>query len=182
VALEGAQRLRLRRRTVLPFLPERFRKTSVTDRPGDWAGAFDRLIAAAEATGDLVVLPVAPAGRCYPATRRDTPRRLQGAHLQIDRLASQGALFASSAAIEQISSATRACAGGCRRNGSFRSTSQEACCGAHHLGRVLAQGHGARLMSPEYVRPYVKSQKKDDIAMRKRSPRRQRDRRCGLSS
>src|SRR5262249_21717036 len=29
----------------------------------------------------------------------------------------------------------------------------EACCGAHHLGRVLrAQGHEVRLMSPEYVR------------------------------
>jgi transposase len=39
----------------------------------------------------------------------------------------------------------------------------EACCGAHHLGRVLrAQGHKVRLMSPEYVRPYVKSQKNDD--------------------
>jgi transposase len=39
----------------------------------------------------------------------------------------------------------------------------EACCGAHHLGRVLAdQGHQVRLMSPEYVRPYVKAQKNDD--------------------
>jgi transposase len=39
----------------------------------------------------------------------------------------------------------------------------EACCGAHHLGRQLrAQGHTIRLMSPEYVRPYVKSQKNDD--------------------
>jgi transposase len=39
----------------------------------------------------------------------------------------------------------------------------EACCGAHHLGRVLrALGHDVRLMSPEYVRPYVKSQKNDD--------------------
>ena len=39
----------------------------------------------------------------------------------------------------------------------------EACCGSHHLGRVLrAQGHEVRLMSPEYVRPYVKSQKNDD--------------------
>ena len=34
----------------------------------------------------------------------------------------------------------------------------EACCGAHHLGRLLAsQGHTVRLISPEYVRPYVKS-------------------------
>lgn len=39
----------------------------------------------------------------------------------------------------------------------------EASCGAHHLGRILqAQGHDVRLMSPEYVRPYVKAQKNDD--------------------
>jgi transposase len=39
----------------------------------------------------------------------------------------------------------------------------EACCGAHHLGRILRdQGHDIRLMSAEYVRPYVKSQKNDD--------------------
>ena len=39
----------------------------------------------------------------------------------------------------------------------------EACCGAHHLGRILAaQGHTVRMMSPEYVRPYVKAQKNDD--------------------
>ena len=39
----------------------------------------------------------------------------------------------------------------------------EACCGAHHLGRVFAaHGPDVRLMSPEYVRPYVKAQKNDD--------------------
>jgi transposase len=39
----------------------------------------------------------------------------------------------------------------------------EACCGAHYLGRLLtAQGHTVKLMSPEYVRPYVKAQKNDD--------------------
>jgi transposase len=39
----------------------------------------------------------------------------------------------------------------------------EACCGAHHLGRLLRDlGHEVRLMSPEYVRPYVKAQKNDD--------------------
>jgi transposase len=32
-----------------------------------------------------------------------------------------------------------------------------------HLGRVFAShGHDVRLMSPEYVRPYVKAQKNDD--------------------
>src|SRR5262249_33928877 len=39
----------------------------------------------------------------------------------------------------------------------------EACCGTHHMGRVLAgQGHEVRLMSPEYVRLFVKAQKNDD--------------------
>jgi transposase len=39
----------------------------------------------------------------------------------------------------------------------------EACCGAHHMGRALVgSGHEVRLMSPEYVRPYVKAQKNDD--------------------
>jgi transposase len=39
----------------------------------------------------------------------------------------------------------------------------EACCGAHHLGRLFAaHGHEIRLMSPEYVRPYVRAQKNDD--------------------
>src|SRR3546814_5227601 len=39
----------------------------------------------------------------------------------------------------------------------------EACCGAHHVGRLFAaQGHEVRLMSPEYVRPYVRAQKNDD--------------------
>ena len=39
----------------------------------------------------------------------------------------------------------------------------EACCGAHHIGRALAaKGHEIRLMSPEYVRPYVKAKKNDD--------------------
>ena len=36
----------------------------------------------------------------------------------------------------------------------------EACCGAHHLGRILvAQGHDVRLIPPQYVKPFVKSHK-----------------------
>src|SRR4051794_14133475 len=39
----------------------------------------------------------------------------------------------------------------------------EACYGAHFLGRAFAvQGHVVRLMSPEYVQPYMKAQKTDD--------------------
>lgn len=38
----------------------------------------------------------------------------------------------------------------------------EACAGAHHLGRALrAQGHTARLMPPQYVKPFVKANKND---------------------
>ena len=45
-------------RTVLekPFAPERFRETSVTDRPGDWGPLFDRIIGEVRADGDVVVL------------------------------------------------------------------------------------------------------------------------------
>jgi hypothetical protein len=57
IALEEAERLGLRRRIVLPFPPKRFRETSVADRPGDWGPVFDRLIGAAAAVGDLVILP-----------------------------------------------------------------------------------------------------------------------------
>lgn len=55
-ALDEAERLGLQRRIVLPFPPERFRQTSVIDRPGDWGPVFDRLIAASRIAGDLVVL------------------------------------------------------------------------------------------------------------------------------
>jgi hypothetical protein len=56
IALEEAERLGIRRRIVLPFSPDRFRNTSVTDRPGHWGPIFDRIIAAAEFAGDLVIL------------------------------------------------------------------------------------------------------------------------------
>jgi hypothetical protein len=38
----------------------------------------------------------------------------------------------------------------------------EACCGAHHLGRILVeQGHDVRLIPPQYMKPFVKSHKND---------------------
>ena len=58
----------------------------------------------------------------------------------------------------------------------------EACCGAHYLGRLIAdQGHDVRLMSPEYVRPYIK-RRRTTIVTRKESPKRRRVRPCVLSS
>jgi hypothetical protein len=58
VALEEAERLGIRRRIILPFAPERFRSSSVTDRPGDFGPVFDRHIATVQAAGDLVVMDV----------------------------------------------------------------------------------------------------------------------------
>jgi hypothetical protein len=56
IALSQAGSLGLRRRVVLPFERERFRKSSVTDRPGDWGPLYDKLIDEVDARGDLVVL------------------------------------------------------------------------------------------------------------------------------
>jgi hypothetical protein len=65
IALEVAGELGIRRRVVLPDHPARFRTASVIDRPGDWGPVFDRIVAAVEENGDLVV--IGP-----PATRRKT--------------------------------------------------------------------------------------------------------------
>lgn len=56
LALDIASELGLRRRVILPFQPERFRASSVVDRPGAWGSLFDQIIAAVDAAGDLVVL------------------------------------------------------------------------------------------------------------------------------
>lgn len=72
VALEQAKLLGLRRRIVLPFAPERFRETSVVDRPGDWGPLFDQQVAAAAAAGDLLVLNAATGGDAAYAAANET--------------------------------------------------------------------------------------------------------------
>ena len=62
VALEAAGTLALRRRVVLPFDPERFRETSVVDRPGEWGPLYDRVIETVTRADDLVVLEDAGEG------------------------------------------------------------------------------------------------------------------------
>lgn len=56
LALEAAGELGLRRRIILPCTPEKFRASSVTDRPGDWGRLFDRIIADVQLAGDLVLI------------------------------------------------------------------------------------------------------------------------------
>jgi hypothetical protein len=56
IALELGGTLGIRRRIVLPFARERFRETSVVDRPGDWGPTFDRIMDEVEGNCDAVVL------------------------------------------------------------------------------------------------------------------------------
>jgi hypothetical protein len=56
LALEAADHLGIKCRVVLPFPPERFRKVSVIDRPGNWGVLFDRVIEQVRGTDDLIVL------------------------------------------------------------------------------------------------------------------------------
>lgn len=56
LALSAAADLRLMRRVVLPFEPERFRETSVLDRPGNWAAIFDETLRELQPIGEVIVL------------------------------------------------------------------------------------------------------------------------------
>src|SRR5688500_11638506 len=44
LAQAAAGLLGIRRLVILPFERDRFRETSVTDRPGDWGQAYERLL------------------------------------------------------------------------------------------------------------------------------------------
>lgn len=56
LALQIAGELGLRRRIILPSGPEEFRKSSVTDRPGNWGEIFDSVYADLLRSGDIVVM------------------------------------------------------------------------------------------------------------------------------
>jgi hypothetical protein len=70
IALAAAISLGLRRRVVLPFERERFRKTSVIDRPGDWGPRYDQVLDDVEASGNLVVIESTSDEQAYSATNR----------------------------------------------------------------------------------------------------------------
>jgi hypothetical protein len=56
IALEQARVLGLRQPAILPFDPRLFRRTSVTDYPGDWGAPSDRLIEALQDNEDRINL------------------------------------------------------------------------------------------------------------------------------
>ena len=69
LALSVAGELGMRRHIILPYDRDRFRRTSVTDRPGDWGRSFDEICADADATGSLITLDTASTDdKAYIAT------------------------------------------------------------------------------------------------------------------
>ncbi len=56
LALDEARSLSISRRVILPFDPQRFRETSVIDRPGGWGDIYDRILSEMAQCGDVLVL------------------------------------------------------------------------------------------------------------------------------
>jgi hypothetical protein len=65
LALSEAGKLGLRRRVVLPFDREKFRETSVTDRPGEWGPLYDRVLNEVEKNGNLLVMQLTSDDEAY---------------------------------------------------------------------------------------------------------------------
>jgi Ni,Fe-hydrogenase III large subunit len=61
LVLEAAGERRIERRVILPYDRVTFRRTSVTDRPGDWGKRYDAVVAEVSAAGNLVELTLDPA-------------------------------------------------------------------------------------------------------------------------
>jgi hypothetical protein len=56
LALEAAGQLKIPRRVILPLARDRFRETSVADRPGDWGSRYDLILNEMKDDGEKVVL------------------------------------------------------------------------------------------------------------------------------
>lgn len=56
LAQSTAGELGIRRRIILPYERERFRRTSVTDRPGEWGPVYDRVLRELDASSNVVTL------------------------------------------------------------------------------------------------------------------------------
>ncbi len=79
IALSAAKKAHIRYRIVLPFSPDRFKETSVTDRPGDWGQIFDEVTSGAR-EGDVIVLdPQENADEAYEKATQEIVRQAVGA-------------------------------------------------------------------------------------------------------
>jgi hypothetical protein len=68
LALGEASKLGIRRRVILPFGRDRFRVSSVIDRPGEWGPLYDAVLDEVDAVGDLVIAPFARDETAYLRT------------------------------------------------------------------------------------------------------------------
>jgi hypothetical protein len=82
IVADRAVSLGIRTRIVLPFQVERFRTTSVADRPGVWDSSFDRLVDRAAASDDLLVLSNPENDQGYKAANREILAQAQGLAIQ----------------------------------------------------------------------------------------------------
>ena len=71
IALSEAGKLGIRRRVVLPFSREKFRESSVVDRPGDWGELYDEVTSELAQTGDVEIVKVADGEDPFRATCRE---------------------------------------------------------------------------------------------------------------
>ena len=56
VAMQAAKALGISKTMILPFKAERFKTTSVTDRPGNWGPIFDNVLKELKQSGKLIEL------------------------------------------------------------------------------------------------------------------------------
>ena len=82
IVADRAVSLGIRTRIVLPFRAERFRTTSVADRPGAWDSSFDRLVDRAAASDDLLVLSNPENDQGYKAANREILAQAQRLAIQ----------------------------------------------------------------------------------------------------
>jgi hypothetical protein len=71
IALGEARELGLSVRIILPFARDKFRVSSVADRPGDWGPVYDEIMDEAEASGTLQVLDKTPDESSYRAVNAE---------------------------------------------------------------------------------------------------------------
>jgi hypothetical protein len=68
LALSAAGALGVRRIIALPFEREKFRQTSVTDRPGEWGSLYDSILDDVQKAGDLRILDLKSEEESYAGT------------------------------------------------------------------------------------------------------------------
>lgn len=88
LAQRAARELGIERHIILPFEREKFRKTSVSDRPGDWGGLFDGICNEVERDGNLIVIEkVQDENEAYSAVTTEILKRAQVLQTEEDILA-----------------------------------------------------------------------------------------------